>query len=443
MVINNASIQIMNGQLPVTITHFSESERENERDTVHQSSSASVVSWNDNEQALEQGIPDEIHDDSITKISDSPIEVSDSTKLSNSLLNSLTGSGITIEPSWNDIVLTESPLILAAAASACPNSKLRRRRRSIEETNPKLKQAGRWTDAEHELFLFGLTVYGREWKKVARHIPTRSSTQVRSHAQKYFTKLELLNQLQQPEQEKELMQPILNIQQTECQILDIQNTVENENSSQPPKIHIDLSDCVTRLSSCPVVHSDNSNNTDCPDDDQNTVASALLCLKQQSGMICNILDATPISSYISSHSTNISSSKSLIQSITSDMSDQTILNLSSTESSSACSPSIKVVPSQEVSQITKLSDECSEDGMCRKRKRSPDNSDATSCNTESMECATRLRHSNEDSVLITTQSSDPIEQDVNETLLRLFERLFHLREQYSQRLKNIKIIHHQ
>lgn len=37
---------------------------------------------------------------------------------------------------------------------------------------------GRWTRDEHEAFLRGLKEYGREWKKVADLIPTRSSAQV-------------------------------------------------------------------------------------------------------------------------------------------------------------------------------------------------------------------------------------------------------------------------
>lgn len=49
--------------------------------------------------------------------------------------------------------------------------------------------SGRWTAAEHEAFLQGLKVYGREWKKVANCIPTRTSAQIRSHAQKYFAKV--------------------------------------------------------------------------------------------------------------------------------------------------------------------------------------------------------------------------------------------------------------
>lgn len=49
--------------------------------------------------------------------------------------------------------------------------------------------SGRWTKAEHEAFLVGLKLYGREWKKVATKIKTRTSAQIRSHAQKYFAKV--------------------------------------------------------------------------------------------------------------------------------------------------------------------------------------------------------------------------------------------------------------
>jgi SHAQKYF class myb-like DNA-binding protein len=50
--------------------------------------------------------------------------------------------------------------------------------------------AGRWTPEEHQAFLEGLKVFGREWKKVAEQIPTRTSAQIRSHAQKYFSKMQ-------------------------------------------------------------------------------------------------------------------------------------------------------------------------------------------------------------------------------------------------------------
>jgi len=52
------------------------------------------------------------------------------------------------------------------------------------------QSSGRWTQEEHQAFLEGLTECGREWKKVALRIPTRTSAQIRSHAQKYFAKLQ-------------------------------------------------------------------------------------------------------------------------------------------------------------------------------------------------------------------------------------------------------------
>jgi SHAQKYF class myb-like DNA-binding protein len=58
-----------------------------------------------------------------------------------------------------------------------------------KQTKSKGQTSGRWTHEEHEAFLEGLKVFGREWKKVAEKIPTRTSAQIRSHAQKYFSKI--------------------------------------------------------------------------------------------------------------------------------------------------------------------------------------------------------------------------------------------------------------
>ena len=49
---------------------------------------------------------------------------------------------------------------------------------------------GRWSTEEHNKFLYALELYGKEWKKVQEFVGTRTSTQARSHAQKYFSKLE-------------------------------------------------------------------------------------------------------------------------------------------------------------------------------------------------------------------------------------------------------------
>merc|ERR1719375_2996164 len=48
---------------------------------------------------------------------------------------------------------------------------------------------GRWKRCEHERFLHGLKKYGKEWKKIAGCVGTRSVVQTRTHAQKFFQKL--------------------------------------------------------------------------------------------------------------------------------------------------------------------------------------------------------------------------------------------------------------
>ena len=48
---------------------------------------------------------------------------------------------------------------------------------------------GRWNDEEHIRFIKGCLLYGNNWKKVKKYVKTRSSAQIRSHAQKYLIKL--------------------------------------------------------------------------------------------------------------------------------------------------------------------------------------------------------------------------------------------------------------
>ena len=61
---------------------------------------------------------------------------------------------------------------------------------SKKEKEDELKfNSGRWSDDEHKRFLEGILTYGNEWKKIQNIIKTRSSTQARSHAQKFFLKI--------------------------------------------------------------------------------------------------------------------------------------------------------------------------------------------------------------------------------------------------------------
>ena len=64
--------------------------------------------------------------------------------------------------------------------------------RLIKEKYTK-KTIGRWTKKEQELFIIFFNIHGRNWEKISSLIKTRNTTQIRSHAQKYFKKLKKLN----------------------------------------------------------------------------------------------------------------------------------------------------------------------------------------------------------------------------------------------------------
>ena len=49
--------------------------------------------------------------------------------------------------------------------------------------------AGRWKEDEHQRFIDGVIKYGNNWRLVQKYVGTRTGTQTRSHAQKFFEKL--------------------------------------------------------------------------------------------------------------------------------------------------------------------------------------------------------------------------------------------------------------
>ena len=51
------------------------------------------------------------------------------------------------------------------------------------------ENTGRWSKKEHDLFVECLTKYGKDWKKTADLLKTRTVVQIRTHAQKYFQRV--------------------------------------------------------------------------------------------------------------------------------------------------------------------------------------------------------------------------------------------------------------
>ena len=92
-------------------------------------------------------------------------------------------------------------------------------------------KTGRWTVEEHEQFLEGISKRNKDWISVARYVPTRDISQVRSHAQKYLMK-----------KGKDLPIPLKNtaIKKTEetstCNKVDESKTSENKETETIPSV---------------------------------------------------------------------------------------------------------------------------------------------------------------------------------------------------------------
>lgn len=83
--------------------------------------------------------------------------------------------------------MNQQPYSLIPQTQTINNSKKPRKPYTIT------KQRENWTDEEHQKFLDALRLYDRDWKKIEAHIGTKTVIQIRSHAQKYFLKVQKNN----------------------------------------------------------------------------------------------------------------------------------------------------------------------------------------------------------------------------------------------------------
>jgi SHAQKYF class myb-like DNA-binding protein len=86
------------------------------------------------------------------------------------------------------------PRVVIAATKAPFTSSSSRYSKADGAVSPKgsksSEKIGRWTEEEHMVFLDGLEKHGKQWKTIAGMIGTRTVVQVRTHAQKYFQKMD-------------------------------------------------------------------------------------------------------------------------------------------------------------------------------------------------------------------------------------------------------------
>ncbi|KAG8389787.1 hypothetical protein BUALT_Bualt01G0014800 [Buddleja alternifolia] len=75
------------------------------------------------------------------------------------------------------------------------NVGVRKRKKKNNSSGTCVRRGIPWTDKEHNRFLQGLKKYGRgDWKSISRCcVKTKSNSQVASHAQKYFKRLNSTN----------------------------------------------------------------------------------------------------------------------------------------------------------------------------------------------------------------------------------------------------------
>ncbi|EFH65253.1 myb family transcription factor, partial [Arabidopsis lyrata subsp. lyrata] len=125
--------------------------------------------------------------------------------------------------------MNKTPAGYASADEALPISS--------SNVNRERKRGVPWTEEEHKLFLLGLQRVGKgDWKGISRNfVKSRTSTQVASHAQKYFIRRSNLNRRRRRSSLFDMTTDTVNLQSEDDQVLMQENT--SQLSSPVPEIN--------------------------------------------------------------------------------------------------------------------------------------------------------------------------------------------------------------
>ncbi|KAJ7951187.1 Protein REVEILLE 6 [Quillaja saponaria] len=84
----------------------------------------------------------------------------------------------------------EAPNTTATATSVNMTSLVEDSSKKIRKPYTITKSRESWTDQEHDKFLEALQLFDRDWKKIEAFVGSKTVIQIRSHAQKYFLKVQ-------------------------------------------------------------------------------------------------------------------------------------------------------------------------------------------------------------------------------------------------------------
>ncbi|KAM7265578.1 hypothetical protein ACFE04_003261 [Oxalis oulophora] len=82
------------------------------------------------------------------------------------------------------------PQTMATSSSSSPTTTTMNDSKKVRKPYTITKSRESWTEEEHEKFLEALQLFDRDWKKIEDFVGSKSVIQIRSHAQKYFLKVQ-------------------------------------------------------------------------------------------------------------------------------------------------------------------------------------------------------------------------------------------------------------